>query len=98
MWRWDRANSKLDHSVCGGGIELIVNWTVAPTKTRDRPITTPYYLILQDDRSERLQSKVPSAAAHTGGAAIYCLLHRNFARIQLLRLREHKFSCNEDSN
>ncbi len=38
MWRWDRANSKLDHSVCGGnskldysvcggGIELIVNWT-----------------------------------------------------------------------
>ncbi len=24
MWRWDRANSKLDYSVCGGGIELIV--------------------------------------------------------------------------
>ncbi len=27
MWRWDRANSKLDYSVCEGGIELIVNWT-----------------------------------------------------------------------
>ncbi len=27
MWRWDRANSKLDYSVCGGGIELTVNWT-----------------------------------------------------------------------